>query len=292
MADTLTDDDRHRSGTDPADRARIPLLTLITAEALEQDYQEAADRHAAGAPRERGSRAAVLVVVVAFGLLVAVAAAQTSRNADIRDASRSQIIDRIETNRERQRDEQARLAELRESNASAESGLLDLGGALGELQSEVTELETVTGFGAVRGEGIQIRFDNLTGSDPRTEWVRDSDLAALANGLWVAGAEAISINGQRLTAAGGIRNVGTVVEVNSRAVAPPYTVLAIGDTDTLPGGLLDSTSGASFYSLAQQYGWEPTTRAASEVEIPAAPADLRPLRSAQQLEPDATGGAQ
>ena len=53
------------------------------------------------------------------------------------------------------------------------------------------------------------------------------------NGLWTAGAEAISINGQRLTVLTAIRNGGPVINVNSRPLAPPYTVQAIGDPRTL-----------------------------------------------------------
>lgn len=265
------------------DRSRTPLLTLITQEALEQDYQDAADHRGAGT-RTKGasSRLLALVVIAAFGLLVALGAAQTTRNADVRDASRAQIIERIENNRAALQDQQDLQASIREENAALEQTLVNLGGELGETQSTVTELEASTGFRAVSGEGIQIRFDNLPESDGETEWVRDSDLAALVNGLWEAGAEAVAVNGQRLTGVGGIRNVGKVVEVNSRALAPPYTVLAIGDQDQLAADLLDTTSGAEFFGLAGQYGWDPVTRSMAEVRVPAAPEHLRQLRSAQQ----------
>ncbi len=273
------------------DRSRTPLLTLVTEEALERDYQEAAARADDGTrTKGRRSRALVIVVIAGFGLLVALAAAQTERNADVRDASRAQIIDRIENNRAGLQAQQERQAAIREENASLDETLVDLGGELGETQSTVTELEGITGFRAVSGEGIQIRFDNLPESDPRNEWVRDSDLASLVNGLWAAGAEAVAVNGQRLTGVGGIRNVGTVVEINSRAVAPPYTVVAIGDRNSLAADLLGTSSGSEFFGLAQQYGWSPTTQPAADLRVPAAPEPLRQLRSAQQLPDDTREG--
>lgn len=265
------------------DRSRTPLLTLITLEALEQDYQDAADHRGAGTrTKGAGSRVLALVVIAGFGVLVALGAAQTTQDADVRDASRAQIIERIENNRTALQDEQDRQASIREENAALEETLVNLGGELGETQSTVTDLEASTGFRAVSGEGIQIRFDNLPDSDPDNDWVRDSDIAALANALWEVGAEAVAVNGQRLTAVGGIRNVRRVVQISSQAIAPPYTVIAIGDRDQLAADLLDTTSGAEFFGLAQQYGWDPVTRSMAEVRVPAAPEELRQLRSAQQ----------
>ena len=73
---------------DPAARVRTPLLALITAEALERDYQMVAQRRVArgGQPDSRSrvsGRAGVIAVVAIFGVLLTIAAVQTSANADI-----------------------------------------------------------------------------------------------------------------------------------------------------------------------------------------------------------------
>ena len=59
-----------------------------------------------------------------------------------------------------------------------------------------------------------------------------SDLQKVANDLWAAGAEAIAINGQRLTATSTIRSAGAAILVDFRPVTSPYEVSAIG-----PGSL-------------------------------------------------------
>ena len=75
--------------------------------------------------------------------------------------------------------------------------------------------------------------------------VHDSDIRNVTNELCAAGAEAISINGQRLIAISSIRCVGPVVLVNSVQVAPPYAIKAIGPSEVLqkalelPGGVAD-----------------------------------------------------
>ena len=83
-----------------------------------------------------------------------------------------------------------------------------------------------------------------------------TDLALLVNGLWRAGAEAIAINGQRLTARSAIRNSGAAINVNGRPpLSPPYVVTAIGDTKTLQADLLDTSTGLAFQNGADALGF-------------------------------------
>ena len=127
---------------------------------------------------------------------------------------------------------------------------------------------------------MRIILDNAAYSD-ETSTIRDSDLTLLVNALWSAGAEAISVNGQRISAMTGIRNVSTAIEVNHVGIAAPYTVLAIGDRSTLAADLLESGSGLLFSSLASQYGFQFDVDNEDALHIPAASADLGRLRSAR-----------
>ena len=67
--------------------------------------------------------------------------------------------------------------------------------------------------------------------------VHDSDIRTVINELWIAGAEAVSINGQRVVATTGIRCPGPVTQINGVPTAPPYVIKAIGPSDTLEGAL-------------------------------------------------------
>ena len=73
--------------------------------------------------------------------------------------------------------------------------------------------------------------------------VRDRDLQRVINGLWESGAEAISINGQRLTALSAIRAAGDAILVDNRPLVPPYTVLAVGDGERLSRRFQNSADG-------------------------------------------------
>lgn len=273
-------------------RAMTPLLDLVRDDALEQEYSDVAARAGAtrSGPHPRARIVAAAVVAV-FGLLVTLAAVQTAGNADVDEASRAQLLERIENTDASLNRAQATRADLQAANAAAEDRLVDLGGSLAEARSRAASLGARAGSVAVTGPGIRITFENRPTADPATEWVRDSDLAALVNGLWVAGAEAISINGQRIHALGGIRNVGNNVEVNERSIGSPYTVLAIGNPDTLATNLLRSGGGAEFFGLAQQFGWNPAPRNASDLRIPAAPPGSQALRSAERLDDAGRGEA-
>ncbi|GAA1534753.1 DUF881 domain-containing protein [Nocardioides humi] len=264
------------------DRARTPLLTLITQEALDRDYQVAASRPAgAGEARSRrGYHVAVVVVVGLFAMLVTVAGVQTSQNADADDASRAGLIERIESRRATVRRLQDDLAQLRSANAAAEDQLRSLGRRYADRQDRRAQLGALTGFEPVTGAGVRVTVDNPSYAGA-SEQVRDSDLALLVDGLWDAGAEAISINGQRLNPRGGIRNVGEAIEVNGVGVAPPYTVLAIGDGRTLASAFVETRSGLRFLQLAGQYGFEHDMENVDDLHLPAAPGALRQLRSAE-----------
>jgi uncharacterized protein YlxW (UPF0749 family) len=262
------------------DRVTLPLLTRITQQSFDEDYEHVAERRRErGAPAGRsggGSHRTAAVVVAIFGIMVATAAVQASREAGVNSQSRSTLVAQISSRSDDVSRKQDRIVRLRSTNVGLGERLTAVTRAEAAAVERLQRLETVTGFGAVTGEGVRIVVDDAPGGDV-TQLVRDEDLALLTDGLWNAGAEAISINGQRLSALSAIRNVGITIKVNSRAVSPPYTVRAIGDTATLQARLLESTHGQEFYSLVDQLGFSFDVQNEDSLSLPAAP--LRPLRS-------------
>ena len=116
-----------------------------------------------------------------------------------------------------------------------------------------------------------------------SQLVRDSDLTLLSDALWAAGAEAISVNGQRLTALGAFRNVGTGILLNSQPVNPPYVFDVVGDPDSLPANLLSSSIGEKWYALKDSLGFRFDVGNGGTMTLPAA-APQR-LRSAKVATP-------
>lgn len=285
-----TEPDAPVGGAAPADRARTPLLALITQEALDRDYLVAASRRGPEEHARPALRVGVVGVVAAFALLVTVAAVQTNANADVDQESRSALISRIETRRASLAELQDDAATLREDNLGAEEALRRLGARYADVQAEHATIGAVTGFEAVRGDGVRLTVDNAPYAGDN-ETVRSIDLATIANALWSAGAEAIAINGQRLSGAGAISTSGDAIEVNLIGVAPPYTILAIGDQGSLSSRFVDTPSGLQFVAVANQFGFSWKMDKEDDLRLPAAPASMRTLRFVEQkTNPKVEGG--
>lgn len=115
----------------------------------------------------------------------------------------------------------------------------------------------LSGATEVHGPGIKLVVNDAKeastggdGTNPRetagfsdTGRVRDRDLQRVANGLWASGAEAVSVNGQRLTALSAIRAAGDAILVDNRPLVPPYTVLAVGNGPRLSSDFQNSGDG-------------------------------------------------
>ena len=116
--------------------------------------------------------------------------------------------------------------------------------------------------------------------------VRATDLRILVNGLWQAGAEAIAINGRRLTSLSAIVNSGIAIQVNEGPLSPPYVVQAVGGPN-LDADFVETQSGLTFIALAEQFGFVVERDTVSSLLLPAAPPSMQRLLYAEL--PSATG---
>lgn len=253
-----------------SERARTPLLTLITQESMDEDYQHVADRRAASrqpAPTGRRSHWTAAVVVAAFGVLVTIAAVQTSASSGINDANRDSLLRRMEDQRAEAADLQTRIVRLRELIVGLQTKYESAAENAQSAENRTERLAATTGFGAVSGPGVVITVDDA----PDGETVRGEDLALLVNGLWEAGAEAVAINGKRLTARSALHNSGAAINLNGPPpMSPPYVVSAIGDNKTLPADLLDTSSGLAFTNVADVLGFSVKRQNVDDLTLPAA----------------------
>jgi uncharacterized protein YlxW (UPF0749 family) len=260
------------------DRARTPLLALITQESLDEDYQHVAEQRAAARARQgaaddgaggsgRRGHWVAAAVVAAFGMLVTVAAVQTSEGSAVADANREQLLHQIDQRRDQSADLQGQILRLRERNVGLQDSLTKATDAERTTTNRVDRLAAQAGFGPVSGPGVRITVDDA----PNGEAVRAEDLALLANGLWEAGAEAIAINGKRLTTRSALYNSGPAINLNSAPpMSPPYVVSAIGDNKTLQANLLDTSTGLAFSNTADALGFRVTPENVDELDLPAA----------------------
>ncbi|WP_258040368.1 DUF881 domain-containing protein, partial [Streptomyces sp. SM9] len=266
----------------PRPDASMSLLTNVMDHSLDDGYAEAAARRAAdgtaGVPRTLKAKLGLAAGLVLAALVVTVGAAQAREDAPVVAKEREELIDRIESGSATADGLEKDVESLRtEVGKRQREALQKHGGDQGAL------VGLLSGSTAVHGPGLKLVVDDAKGSDtggggPResagfsdTGRLRDRDMQRIVNGLWQSGAEAVSINGQRLTALSAIRAAGDAILVDNKPLGPPYTVLAVGDGQRLADRFQGSSDGQYLAALRENFGIRTKITAEDEVRLPAAP---------------------
>lgn len=264
----------------PAD-ASMDLLNQIIREPVDPDYAIVKAR--GGANRSGGHRLAFGVVAAVIGAMFALSAVQTNRTAPVLAGERAELVRRVTAAEANQDALRSRLAILSEEIAGMRAAALGQDANAQRLESQIRSLAPVVGAAAVTGPGLLIVVDDApSGEDDRRDRVLDSDLQILVNGLWRAGAEAVAINGHRLSALTAIRGAGEAITVDYRSLTRPYRVEAIGDPRTLHARYVESAGGIAWNELAQNRGMRYEISSMDEMTLPSDPGMV--LRYADEAE--------
>ncbi|MEV1021808.1 DUF881 domain-containing protein [Streptomyces sp. NPDC050264] len=271
--------------------ASMSLLTNVMDHSLDDGYAEATARRRAlgqsGLPKTLRAKLGLAAGLVLAALVVTVGAAQARVAAPVVAKEREELIDRIEQETKSADTLEGRVDSLRtEVGEKQREALKKHGGEQGELMG------VLSGAVPVHGPGVKLVVDDAKsaesggGSGPResagfsdTGRVRDRDMQRVVNGLWQSGAEAVSINGQRLTALSAIRAAGDAILVDNRPLVPPYTVLAVGDGQRLSTRFQNSSDGMYLHALQENFGIRTSISAQDDIKLPAAPSVI--VRTAQ-----------
>jgi uncharacterized protein YlxW (UPF0749 family) len=276
------------------------LLDAVLAETLDPAYAQAAQARAAGRssvrPRWRG-RALVALTMVIAGLLVSVTYDQAAAGAKGREQVRDALIGDIDRESKVSDDLQNQLQSLSRQVTRTRDAALAHSTVGQRALDELARAEQGSAAVKVTGPGLLITLANAdpkadadpvggTAEDNPQGNVRDGDLQVVVNALWAAGAEAVSINGQRLGPLTAIRFAGEAVLVDFRPVDNPYEVSAIGDPDTLAGKFLASPEVIALAAVSKTFGLRFDYTRKDELTLPAA--SIPELRNALP-EPPAGG---
>jgi uncharacterized protein YlxW (UPF0749 family) len=267
------------------------LLDAVLAETVDPAYALAAEARAAGGPvrsRWRG-RALVALTMLIAGLLVAVTYHQAAVGAKGREQVRAALIDDIDRESGVTDDLAAQLEDLNSQVTGTRDEMLNATAVGQRALDELAEAESGAAAQRVTGPGLLVTLANAdptADEDPvggRTEQdpggkVQDGDLQLVVNALWAAGAEGISINGQRLGPTTAIRFAGEAVLVDFRPVTNPYEVKAIGDPENLRREFLLNKQVQDFAGLSLTLGLRFEIGQRDELTLPAG--NIPELRSA------------
>ncbi|MGM9998387.1 MAG: DUF881 domain-containing protein [Candidatus Bruticola sp.] len=192
----------------------------------------------------------VAVACIILGIMVGLQYRANSASTPIQVDDRRKMLELVRTLEAERNKMSAEISELRSRIADMETASTRIGIVGKQIQEQLNNSRIEAGLTGMKGPGIVVVLSDSPrtppiNTDPYFYIVHDVDLTALVNELWSAGAEAVSINEQRIVTRTSIRCVGPTVLVNGVRIAAPYTVKGIGPGDLetalrMPGGFLDS----------------------------------------------------
>ncbi len=208
----------------------------------------------------RQGQVAIALVCVVLGIMLAV---QFRTTQDIRSSIPFQRIEDLSqrlNQTEKERDSLLKqVQEMRQASGNETAA------------KESQNIRMGAGVVALEGPGIIVSIDDSKrptkpGENPNLYLIHDEDILKVINELRAAGAEAISINEQRIIATSEIRCAGPTLSVNNTRYSPPYEIRAIGDGATMENSL--KMRGGVVETL-QFWGIQVTMKRQEQISIPA-----------------------
>ncbi len=175
-------------------------------------------------------------------------------------------------------------------------------GGVSRAKDRVDGLRVPAGLAPVKGPGLTVELDDAPADkiarsdlDPNFLVVHQQDIQAVVNAMWAGGAEAMTIQGQRVISTTGIKCVGNTVVLHGIPYSPPYVITAVGD----PASMLTSINESPYIDIYLEYvsdpryqlGWDVLPH--SEVKLPGyeGPLELDYARPASKDGSRSAGGS-
>lgn len=193
----------------------------------------------APSPR-RAFSAAFLIALVVLGFLAVSAARQVRPGPRL--ARKSHLVDLIRVSDERTAALRRELEMLQRELSSLQAGTAGQVRRIESVRRQALALAPYVGLAPVRGPGLRVELNDSTlrespTGDPNDLVIHEQDLQAVVNALWTGGAEAIAVNGERVTALSAIRCVGNTLLLHGSVYSPPYRITAVGSIAAMEAAL-------------------------------------------------------
>ena len=174
------------------------------------------------------------IALLALGFLIAAQLAAEGPRVRYTTQERSPLIETVLELQRQQEVLKGRVLELRDELQTTSQATRGSAALVRELNDGLTDARTAAGLVALSGTGLVLQLEDA--ADAGTEAsegarVTAADVRTVVDELWLAGAEAIAVNGERLTTSSAIVDIGGSVLVNQAYLAPPYQVSALGPAD-------------------------------------------------------------
>lgn len=233
----MAQSDKHQSGEGAVHKhsnlaASMSLLDTVLNNALDPGYRayKKAKERSHETPEKAQERVfrsfLVMVLAAALAWVATVSVLHLRDSQGAATQVKQSLIDQVRSNAQQ-------YDQLQEEVSDLEASLHEKRGLPGGDRSLGNATLLATALTPVKGEGIVVTLDSHETADDYHSDVQDSDLRALVNALWAAGAEAISIDGLRIGPDTSIRTAGSAILVDLTAIGSPYEVEAVGDANRM-----------------------------------------------------------
>ncbi len=216
-----------------------------------------------------GGRVLSIGVCVLAGFMIATSAINAG-GADLRPNRNTDLVGLIQSESNRNQELADKVAALR-----TDVDALTRSEGDGVPQVTLDAAAALAGQSPVKGPAVAVVLDDApsgvhpAGVSDELLVVHQQDIQAVVNALWSGGAEAMTIQGQRVTSRTGVKCVGNSVVLHGVPYAPPYEIVAIGDQAKLEQALADSSALQIYRQYVAAYGLGYNERRESQVTLPA-----------------------
>ena len=178
----------------------------------------------------------LFVALVALGFLIAAQARSEAPRVRYTTQERAPLVETVLALQAQQDALKQQILDLRTRITAAEEGSVGSTQQVRDLKDALLAARVAAGIVALEGPGIVLQLQDSQvpvppGASTADYRVNARDLRTVVEQLWLAGAEAISVNGERIVPTAAIVDIGGSVLVNSAYLSPPYQVAAIGPAD-------------------------------------------------------------
>jgi len=173
-----------------------------------------------------------------------------------------------------------RVRQMTEQINEYEDSKAESGGIEGAIRDQIDEIKTFSGLTGLKGQGVIVIINDGERElndfeDPNNVLVHNMDVQNLVDDLRYAGAEAISVNGQRYVfGKTKIQCTGPTIRINNEVFAQPFIIKAIGDKHHLEAAV---NAPGSFGQVLRQYGVFLEVYTSVNLEVPAYGDSIRPV---------------
>ena len=210
------------------------------------------------------------LALFALGFLVAAQLAAEGPRVRYASQERSSLVETVLTLQAQQEVLKSRILTLRHDIGELEAQGPTSDALLKSLNADLEEARIAAGLIALKGPGLVFRIeDSGQPGAVADSLVSARDIRILVEELWLAGAEAVAINGERVTVSTAVLDIGGSILVNSAYLAPPYEIAAIG-APGLYGRVQGSSSFADFvHARVEAHSLQLSVAELGDVVVPA-----------------------